>query len=57
MDDARLMAIRIAGAGYAEGEPGRVLKWPVDMVFDVAAVLKFQGEYDATRYVLNEPKK
>lgn len=48
------MAIRIAGAGYAGGEPGRVLEWPVDRAFDVAAVLKFQGEYEETRYVMNE---
>jgi hypothetical protein len=48
------MAIKIASKGYAGGDPMAVMLWPSDYAFDVAAFIRYQGEFDETMHVLNE---
>jgi hypothetical protein len=55
MDDTRLASIRLASAGYGNGDPRQIIKWPVDLVFDTLAFETFQTDWHRTRDALNQP--
>ena len=57
MDETRLASIRIAEAGFCEGDPLRVLEMPVDWALDLINYLRFKGEYEMTAMELNKPSK
>ena len=47
------MAIKIASKGFAGGDPAAVMRMPVDWAFEIADFIRYQSDYEETRYVLN----
>jgi hypothetical protein len=52
---ALVIALRLAKAGYWQGDPGRILKAPTDEVLAAVQYEIFTGEHERMTYELNKP--
>lgn len=51
------VALRLAKAGYWQGDPGKVLAAPADQVMGAIHYENFTVDYEKTVYELNKEKK
>jgi hypothetical protein len=53
LNDALAVAIRLAKAGYAGGDPEKVLEMPVGTVVGIIHYEKFRDDYERAYLALN----
>ena len=54
--DERLVAYRLAKAGYGGGDPQKVLEMPADMVVDLLHYEGFTADYERAYVEMNRPE-
>lgn len=57
MDEARAMALRLARAGFMNGNPSAVEEMPADMAIDMYHYLGFERDFSNALAKMNAPAK